>query len=144
MLDLLGVYSQQKSFGIAIWKGSKNATEQCQYDKTVQFINKNKLWRPWHMDFFDYEGRRYALVQTNQCNADIALAYSDDLYHFTFYKKPLITNHSIGKIGLYKPTGLVLNGIFYLLYTAQDKDNRALNKLYMTEMNFLKLIDSII
>ena len=143
MLDLLGVYSQQKSYGIAIWKGNKDATASYHYEQTLQFANKNKLWRPWHMDFFDYKGRRYAIVQTNQCNADIALAYSDDLYHFTFCNKPLITNNSIDKIGLYKPTGLVLNDVFYLFYTAQDKNNRALNKLYLTEMSFPKLLELI-
>lgn len=143
VLDLLGAYSQQKSFGIAIWRGSKDASEKCQYDKTVQFVNKNNLWRPWHMDFFDYEGRRYAIVQTNMCNADIALAWSNDQEHFIFFPKPLITNYSIDKLGIYKPTALVIDGIFYLYYTAQDKENRALNKLYMTKMSFSKLIESL-
>ena len=95
------------------------------------------------MDFFDYDRKRYAVVQSNMCNADIVLAWSDDNRHFSFYPKPLITNKSIGRLGIYKPCAFVLNGNFYLFYTAQDKDNRALNKLYMTQMDFDELISKI-
>lgn len=142
VLDLAGIYSQQKSYGIAIWEGGSPFMSY-QHKTTVRFTDKNKLWRPWHMDFFDYGGRRYAVVQTNQCNADIALAWSEDQEHFTFFPKPLITNYSIDKLGIYKPTALVKDGAFYLYYTAQDKDNRALNKLYLTKMDFNELITKI-
>lgn len=141
--DLLGVYSQQKHFGIAIWKG-KEIYEPFNYLKTVKFHNCNKLYRPWHMDFFDYEGKRYAIVQTNMSNADICLAISDDGENFTFFKKPLITNATIGKLGIYKPcAGVTTDGLFYLYYTAQDVENRSLNKLYLTEMSFNKLLAEI-
>ena len=95
------------------------------------------------MDFFDYDGKRYAVVQSNMCNADIVLAWSDDNRHFSFYPKPLITNNSIDKLGIYKPCAFVLNVFFYLFYMAQDKDNRALNKLYMTKMDFNQLVKSV-
>ena len=139
VLDLLGIYSQQKSYGVAIWQGGRDASKPFKYAESIQFSNKNHLWRPWHMDFFDYDGKRYAVVQSNMCNADIVLAWSDDNRHFSFYPKPLITNKSIDKLGIYKPCAFVLNGNFYLFYTAQDKDNRALNKLYMTQMDFNEL-----
>lgn len=138
--DLLGVYSQQKHFGIAIWKGEA-PNKPFDYLRTVKFRNCNKLYRPWHMDFFDYEGKRYAIVQTNMSNADICMAVSDDGENFTFFKKPLITNATIGKLGIYKPcAGVTKNGLFYLYYTAQDKNNRSLNKLYLTEMSFEDLL----
>lgn len=95
------------------------------------------------MDFFDWEGKRYAIVQTNQCNADIALAVSDDCENFTFYKKPLITNATIGMVGIYKPCALVVNGEFSLYYTAQDDNNRNLNKLYCTSINFNSLLERL-
>lgn len=143
--DLLGGYSQQKHYGLAIWQQDKDdwLGHYC-HTKTLKFKNCNALYRPWHMDFFDWEGRRYAIIQTNMSNADLCLAESSDGEDFTFFKRPLITNKSIGKIGIYKPcAGVTPNGIFYLYYTAQDVDNRALNKLYLTETPFGELLSKI-
>lgn len=142
VLDLLGVCSQQKSYGIAIWTGD-TLQHSFSYKKTVRFKGVNKLYRPWHMDFFDYDGVRYAIVQTNQSNADLCLAKSTDGETFTFFKKPLITNRTIDMVGIYKPTALVVDDVFYLYYTAQDKDNRALNKLYMTKMSINQILNSV-
>ena len=140
--DLLGFGSQQKSFGIARWF-SEEINRPFKYRDTVKFKNCNSLYRPWHMDFFEYQGRLYAIVQTNQCNADLCLAYSEDYEHFTFFKKPLITNATIGKLGIYKPTAGVVDDTFFLYYTAQDADNRALNKLYMTKIEYGQLCSLI-
>lgn len=140
--DLLGFGGQQKSHGIAIWE-SDNIDKPFYYIETIKFKNCNYLYRPWHMDFFEYQGRLYAIVQTNQMNADLCLAYSEDYEHFTFYKKPLITNATIGKLGIYKPTAGVIGDTFYLYYTAQDPDNRALNKIYKTEISFESLKNKI-
>lgn len=143
LTDLLGIYSQQKHFGIAIWKGT-TADQPFKHVKTVKFKNCNKLYRPWHMDFFDYNGKRYAIVQTNMSNADLCLAESEDRVNFTFFKRPLVTNKTIGKIGIYKPcAGVTPCGKFFLYYTAQDIDNRTLNKLYLAEMPFKELIAKI-
>lgn len=131
-LDLLGVWSQQKSYGIAIWK-SNSLFEPFTYQRTVPFLKKNRLYRPWHMDLFDYNDKRYAIVQTNQCNADICLAEAKDGVNFRFLDVPLMTNQTCKKLGLYKPTGGIINNIFYLYYTAQEASNRDLNKLYLTK-----------
>ena len=140
--DLLWGGGQQKSYGIAKWQ-SDRIEKSFQYVNTVSIKNCNALYRPWHMDFFEYEGRLYAIVQTNQMNADLCLAYGEDYEHFTFYKKPLITNATIGKLGIYKPTAGVIGDTFFLYYTAQNHDNRKLNKLYLAEMPFGKLLDSL-
>lgn len=131
LTDLLGLGSQQRSYGIARWESDK-IDKPFQYLDTVKFAKCNTLYRPWHMDFFEYKGLLYAIVQTNQCNADLCLAYSSDKKHFTFFGKPLITNATVGKFGIYKPTAGIINETFYLYYTAQDHDNRDLNKLYLT------------
>ena len=143
--DLLGGYSQQKHYGLAIWQqDAEDWLKPYQHVETLRFKKCNKLYRPWHMDFFDWQGKRYCVVQTNQCNADIALAMSEDKRNFTFLKRPLMTNGTIGKLGIYKPCAAVTpDGKFYLYYTAQDKDNRALNKLYMTTMQFDELLRKI-
>lgn len=142
--DLLGLYSQQKHFGLALWQqDDDNWLKPYKYIKTVRFKRCNVLYRPWHMDFFDWCGKRYAIVQTNQCNADIALAVSEDYENFTFFKKPLITNATIGKLGIYKPCALVIKGMFFLYYTAQDADNRSLNKLYCVSSDFASLLNQI-
>ena len=137
--DLLGFWSQQKSYGIAKWVGD-NIEKSFMYNKTVKFAKCNPLYRPWHMDFFEHKDRLYAIVQTNQCNADLCLAYSDDYEHFVFHNKPLITNATIGKLGIYKPNAGVVGDEFFLYYTAQDVDNRALNKLYVTTASISKII----
>ena len=142
VLDLLGIYSQQKSYGVSHWENDSLQTP-FKYKTTVRFIGVNGLYRPWHMDFFDYDGVRYAIVQTNQSNADLCLAKSTDGIMFTFYKKPLITNQTIGKVGIYKPTALVVDDVFYLYYTAQDKYNRVLNQLYIAKLPFEKLLQRI-
>lgn len=131
--DLLGFGGQQKSYGIARWE-SISIEKPFHYVETLKFKNCNTLYRPWHMDFFEDHGQLFAIVQTNQSNADLSLAYSDDSMHFTFYKNPLITNASIGKLGIYKPTAGVVGKNFYLYYTAQDPENRSLNKLYLTQI----------
>ena len=140
--DLLGFYSQQKHYGIAIWKQQNKMTDSFVHEKTLKINKCNVLYRPWHMDLFDYEGCRYAVIQTNQCNADIVLAHSEDGETFTMYSKPLITNETLKMLGIYKPcAGVTKNGMFYLYYTAQEKNNRSHNKLFMTSMPFVGLID---
>ena len=142
LTDLLGSYSQQIHYGLAIWQqDAEGWLKPYLHIETIRFKNCNKLYRPWHMDFFDWQNRRYCVVQTNQCNADVALAVSEDYKNFTFLKKPLMTNDTIGKLGIYKPcAGITPDGTFYLYYTAQDKGNRALNKLYLTTMSFDELL----
>jgi len=141
-LSILEIYNEQKSHGIAIWK-SKYLNEPFKYIKTTSIKGENKLYRPWHLDIFDYDDKLYSVIQTTQCNADICLAVSDDAENFTMYPYPLITNESIGKVGIYKPTAFIYNEIFYLYYTAQDKDNRSLNKMYLTKLPFNDLIHKL-
>lgn len=135
VLDILGIWSQQKGFGYAIWE-SDDVTQSFTYLKTFKFTNCNKLYRPWHMDIFEFENQLFSIVQTNQCNADICLAKCNDDIHFRMYDKPLMTNKTCQKVGLYKSTGLVFNNNLVLYYTAQDINNRSLNKLYMTKIVF--------
>lgn len=140
--DLLGVWSQQKSYGVAVWHSDK-IDKSFDYMKTAKFIKCNKLYRPWHMDLFVYENVLYAIVQTNQCNADLCLAKCVGNDVFEFFTKPLITNDSIGKVGIYKPTAGVIGGLFYIYYTAQDVNDRKLNKMYLSTMPFKELLDKI-
>ncbi len=141
-LDLLGVWSQQKAHGMAQWT-SVSVDGRYELVRTIKFENQNKLYRPWHIDFFEWHNVLYAIIQSNQCNADICLAESKDRVNFRFFRKPLMTNATCGKVGIYKPTAGVVGGEFFLYYTAQDKDNRVLNKLYLTTMNFEELINKI-
>lgn len=142
ILDLLGLYRLRKSFGIARWLGSD---PQSSFNLSEIKIprGKNALYQPWHIDVFEYEDVLYAVIQSNQCNADIILAKSDDGENFTIFKKPLITITDINKTGIYKPSAIVVNGQFILLYTAQDYENRSLNKLYFTSCNFKELLSRL-
>lgn len=141
ILSLLEIYSDQKSYGLAIWKHSDADTFE--YKKTVKFKNCNKLYKPWHCDFFEYENQLYVLLQTNQSNSDICLGVSKDFENFTLFTKPLLTSKSISKVGIYKSTGGVHNGHLYLYYTAQDSNNRGVNQLYSAGFNFKELIQKL-
>ncbi|MUP39637.1 hypothetical protein GNY23_17625 [Labilibaculum sp. 44] len=138
IVALLEIYNEQKSYGIAIWK-SDSLDRPFSYFKTTKIKNCNKLYRPWHLDIFEHDNKRYAVIQTTQCNADICLAVSEDDENFTMYSKPLITNASIGKVGIYKPTAFVHKDVFYLYYTAQDLNNRSLNEMYLTSLPMAEL-----
>jgi hypothetical protein len=143
LLSLLELKSHIKSYGVSIWK-SGTLKDSFTYQKTIGFKNLNSLYNPWHLDTFIYQNVTYALIQSNKSNADICLAYknqSDDF--FMVYPKPLITCNGINKLGIYKPSGLVINGIFYLFYTAQELNNRKLNKLFFSEYVFKDLISNI-
>lgn len=142
LADLLGFYSQQKSYGIALWNGAK-FSEPFKYLKSVYPKHCNHLYRPWHSDAFEYEDHLYMIMQSNQCNADICIArWNEDLSELVMAKKPLITNASIGKVGIYKPTAVVYGDNLYVYVSAQDERNRASNILFrgiiqMTEVNKL-------
>ena len=143
LLSLLELKSHIKSYGISIWKGS-TLKDSFTYQKTVKFKNLNSLYKPWHLDTFVYKNITYALVQTNKSNADICLAFKSEINDFfVLYPKPLITCNGINKLGIYKPSGVVINGIFYLFYTAQEINNRKLNKLFFSEYVFKDLISDI-
>lgn len=142
ILDVMGIWSQQKVHGIAQWS-CDTVNGSYHLDRTIRFENKNVLYRPWHIDIFEKNGMLYAIVQSNQCNADILLAESKDRIHFKIFNKPLITNKTCGKVGIYKPTAGVVDGKFFLYYTAQDKNNRDLNQLYLTTMDFNELLKKI-
>jgi hypothetical protein len=142
LMGILEIYNDKKCYGISIWK-SNSINQTFKYIKTTKIKNCNSLYRPWHMDIFEYNNKFYAVIQTNQTNADICLAVSEDYETFTMYSTPLITNKSIDKIGIYKPTAFVYDDYFYLYYTAQDVDNRSLNKMYRTSINFQELINKL-
>lgn len=142
VLDLLGFWSQQKSHGIAQWSCA-TIDGKYHHDRTIKFKNKNLLYRPWHMDFFEWEGKLYAIVQTNQCNADISLAVSEDRVNFRFLDKPLMTNDTCKKMGIYKPTACVIDSQLNMYYTAQNADNRKLNQLYKATIPFVAALKQI-
>jgi hypothetical protein len=142
-LSLLELKSHIKSYGVAVWKGV-TLKEPFTYDNTLRFKNLSNLYKPWHLDTFNHQNVTYALIQSNKSNADICLAYKNKYDNvFTIYRKPLITCSGINKLGIYKPTGVVSNDIFYLFYTAQERNNRKLNKLFVSKYVFKDLINTI-
>lgn len=141
-LATLEIFTDRKSHGISIWK-SDDPIDSFKYIRTVPIENCNKLYKPWHLDCFEYENKLYGVIQTTQCNADICLAVSDDWENFVMYSNPLITSESIDKVGIYKPTAFVYKDIFYLYYTAQNHNDRSLNILYVTHMPFREVLDKI-
>lgn len=138
----LGIYSQAKSNGIALWKGD-SLEKPFKYIETTQILNVNRLYKPWHMDFFSFEEKMYAVILTNENLGDICLAERVDGDCFRMFKHPLLTNKSVGCIELYKPTALVVQGVFYLYYTARNLDDPSLNKLYLVSCPFVELINKL-
>lgn len=147
LLDItnkLGIYCRFKGRGVAIWDGS-SLDSSFKYIKTIRFKGVNWLYHPWHMDIFDVEGEAplYAIVQTNYQGADICLAYSENKNNrecFSFFKRPLITEKTIGLQGIYKPTALVVSGMFHLYYTANDDEDPQLNRLFVISIPWKELL----
>ena len=134
IFQLLGFYNQQKTYGIAIWEG-KSFTGRFDYMRTAKFCGSNRLYLPWHSDMFLYKGVLYAVVQSNQCNADICLGRWDkNLHTLQIAKKPLVTNFSIQGVGIYKPTAVVFNGVLYVYVTAQRSNDRGRNLLFQGKL----------
>ena len=136
--------SRMKTHGVALWEGD-TIEKPFQYVKTIPFKGVSRLYRPWHIDLFEAENEEgetslFAVVQTDEKFADICLAQLKGDY-FQFYTKPLVTNKSIGMIGIYKPTALVLNDTFYLYYTARDDKDPSLNRMFLTSMNWKELLE---
>lgn len=138
----LGIYSQSKSNGIALWQG-KSFESPFNYIESIPIQNANRLHKPWHMDFFTFEEKMYAIILTNESLGDICLAESVDGRYFRMFKKPLLTNKTLKCIEVYKPTALVVDGIFYLYYTQRNSVNPSLNKLYLVSCPFSELIKQI-
>ena len=134
--EKLGLYSRTRSHGIAIWE-SPSFEGRFQYRKTTRIRGGNHLYQPWHMDLFfpprEEEGL-YAVVQSSRNKPDICLARSGDGEQFRLYKRPLVTLHSIGMKSLYKPSAVIVDGMFYLFYTARGNDDDKLNRLFVATM----------
>lgn len=144
LLYLIFGSSRMKTFGVALWKG-QTIDETFQYVKTIPFKDVNRLYRPWHLDFFYNEeypdnGRHlYSVIQSDEKFADICLAHYENNC-FRIYRKPLITGKSIGMLGLYKPCGQIVHDTFYLFYTARDNTDSKLNKMFVTSIPWKELL----
>lgn len=138
--------SRRKTFGVALWEG-ESIEKPFKYIKTIPFKGVSRLYRPWHMDLFkatneEGETSMFAVVQTDEKFADICLAQLRG-DHFQFYSKPLVTNKSTDMIGIYKPSAVILNDTFYLYYTARNDKDPSLNRMFVTSMNWEKLLDKL-
>lgn len=135
--------NKKKTYGVALWEGD-TIEKPFQYVKTIPFKGVSRLYRPWHMDLFEAENEEgetslFAVVQTDDKFADICLAQLKGA-HFQFYPKPLVTNKSIGMIGIYKPCAVMLNDTFYLYYTARDDSDASLNRMFVTSMPWKEML----
>lgn len=144
--SLLYLYDQQKSYGISIWK-TETLEKPFKYIKTRKIKNKCRLYTPWHLDVFEYNENLYAVIQTNQSNADIVLAVSHNFEDWEMFSQPLLTSHDLlkaQKIGLYKPTAFVDNkGLFNLYVSLQDVSDRSSNRLYKLVMPFEEVLANL-
>lgn len=143
--EKLGFYSRFRCRGVSIWEGD-SFEKAFRYLKTVRFQGVNLLYQPWHMDLFfspDNKPGLYAVIQTSIHQPDICLAKSEDGERFRLYPLPLITEKTIGMTGLYKPSGVIVNNMFYLYFTACDNDNPRLNRLFVATIDWKDLLNRI-
>lgn len=92
----------------------------------------------WHIDVFEYKGKYYCLATPEDAES-VLLGESQDGMHYTFYDKPLL--HAEGKERtpyMYKVSGFVVDGVFYLFYPMKKEKNVV--RLHVTAMNFEKLL----
>lgn len=147
LLRELCLYDRIKCRGVSIWEAD-GLEESFSYKKTVKITGCGPFTHPWHFDIFnasvpDGGESLFAVIQSDEKHADIRLARSDDGEHFRLYKKPLITSGSIGMKGIYKPTALVVDGVFILYYTARDDKDRSLNRLFVTKGDWHSVLKTV-
>ena len=142
LIDALGMYDINKSYGVAIWD-SDTLDQTFHYVKTVQFEKSSRCYQPWHMEVFEdisnKEKGLFAVVQTRQRHGRICLAKSEDRETFHFYKRPLMTTKTAGLLGLYKSSVAQVGSDFYLFYTAVDSNDNNLHRLFVTSVSINEL-----
>lgn len=142
--DALGIYNRIRCYGVSIWEGT-SFNSSFKYVKTIKFDGVSRIYSLWHMDLFEASSLNgniknlYAVILNNEKYGDINLACYKDGECFNFIKMPLVTGRNIGKVRLYKPTAQVVDGKFYLFFTAREKSNMKLNKLFVTSIEWSKL-----
>ena len=144
LLNAFRLYSRTKCYGIAIWYGN-SLEESFNYSKTIKIKKGSYLYNPWHMDLFRVKDNAfiYAVVQTNEKSPNICLAVSNDAEHFSFLKRPLITQNGIHTRGLYKSTAQVVDGKFHLYYTIKDNNDPSLNRLLVVSEDWNTILNTI-
>ena len=143
--EALGLYSRFRCHGVSVWEGD-SFEGGFKYMKTVRFKNRNYLYRPWHMDLLfqpNDKSSLLAVVQSNPNSADICLAKSEDGESFRMCNPPLLTVKSTGMKGLYKPSAVIVRDKFYLFFTARDKDDPGLNRLWVAPINWDEMYDRV-
>lgn len=141
-IELFGCHYEfepkRQPYGLAIWDIENNDLENKTFTltKTVGQLYYGGF-NFWHFDVFKYEDKYYCLV-TPESGNEILLGTSNDGENFKYWSTPLISSLKTGRSYLYKPCGMVLNDVFYLWYPS--KNASGVNKLYMSQMNFKKLL----
>ena len=147
MLKELCLYSRIQCRGVSIWE-SDSIEGAFSYKKTVKIKGVGLFDHPWHFDIFiapSIKGKDtlFAVVQSDDKYADIRLARCEDGEHFHLYRNPLITSQTIGMNGIYKPTAVVIKGIFMLFYTARDNTDKLLNRLFVTTEKWTTVLNTL-
>lgn len=96
----------------------------------------------WHIDIFAHNDKYYSLV-TPERGTEIVMGESEDGLSYNHFKKPLLHSNGIHRVPyMYKASGQVVDGTFYLFYPSKLKDGKRVH-IFCASMNFDKLLKQL-
>ncbi len=137
-------FPSRRPIGMTIWGIKDNDLMNNQFERSQDVTPTYKRrFDFWHFDLFEHEKRMYCVV-TPECADEILLGYSLDGVQFKFWDTPLLSTQNTGRSYFYKPTAVVLNNEFYLIYPcAEFCVTPQTNRLWMSHMNFTEMVDKL-
>ena len=130
--------------GLSIWEIKDKNLKVNGFTKIKDVVPKFKTgFDFWHFDIFEHNDVYYCVV-TPEIADQILLGRSDDGENFTFWDTPLLSALGTGRTYFYKPSAMVLNGVFYLWCpVAEQGILPRTSRIWMSQINFEDLIKKL-
>lgn len=130
--------------GLTIWElGDNNLRDSVFKIKSEVKPVYKKGFDFWHFDVFKYKEKYYCVVTPEKAD-EVLLGRSDDGVNFYFWDTPLISTIGSGRTYFYKPSAMVLNGVFYLWTSVREIGiTPVTNRLWMSQMEMDVLLKKI-
>jgi hypothetical protein len=127
--------------GLAIWSLNNNDLDHEQFTLTDTVIPKYPSgFDFWHFDLFQSDSVFYCVVTPEVANK-VLLGKSTDGIDFKFWETPLLTSLYSSHNYLYKPSAMVLDGLFYLwIPSAEPGSQVRMCRIWMYKMDFKSML----
>lgn len=129
----------RQPYGLAKWvlDGSLDEGEFVR-ERCIPVVHR-KGFDFWHFDVFKHDDKYYSVV-TPASGKEILLGESDDGENFKFWGTPLLSNEGTERRYFYKPSAMVLDGVFYLWHPVMVETGVWHQTIWMAEMDFNEVL----